>query len=128
VVNLRRGFILLDLAVGVAFAVVAVAGFIAVLHGLALHARFAYEERVARETAAAELERLEAEGLRGLAEGRTELAVAPPGWENLEDPVCAVEIAPAPGGLRSVVVEASWTALKGGRKSVRLRARLGGTP
>jgi hypothetical protein len=127
-VSRRRGFALLDLAVGMFFAIAAVGALVAVVHGLALHARLAYEERVAEETASAELERLEATGLRGMVDGRRELAVSPPGWENLQAPVCAVEIFPEQDGLRLVEVEASWTALKGGRKSVRVRARLGGTP
>jgi hypothetical protein len=119
-----RGIVLIELAVGVALAVVVAAGFAVVLHGQALHVRLAYEERVARETASAELERIEADGFGGLAEGRTEIAVDPPGWENLVAPVCAVVVTPA----RDVAVEVAWTTLKGARKTVAVRAFGGGPP
>ena len=127
-VTRRRGIVLLEL-VGV-FVIVALLTLsaAAVLRAQAANVRTLYEERLAEEAAAAVMERREAAGWSGLKEGRTEVKVEFPGWENLPGAACAWTVGEAEEGVRIVEVEVAWDGYRGGRRSVRLRTRIGGLP
>ena len=116
-----RGYILLEVTVGVAIAAFVALSSFAVLRAHALGVRAAYEEAVAREVAGARLERFEATAWDGLRDGVTEEAVDDPGWENLEAGRCSVTVKPDAAGTRAVEVEVSWEGTPGRRRSIRLR-------
>ena len=117
----RRGYFVLEAAVGVALAAVVAVSVAGVLRARAESVRHAYEEVVAREIAGARLERLEAAGWAGLAEGRRGEAVDDPGSENLAELEATVSVAALEGGGRTVDVEVSWAPVPGRRRSVQLR-------
>lgn len=123
----RGGFLLLEITFAMVLLLAAGTAAAASLHAYALQARSAYEDRVAREAAAAAMERLEASGFRGLAEGTRRVDVDLPGWENLEEARCEIRVGPAAEGARRVTVEVAWTGLRGPRR-VSLRTRAGGVP
>lgn len=112
----RGGYLLLEIAFAMVLLLAAGTAFVVSLHAYALQARGAYEERVAREAAAAELERLEAKGSGRLAEGVRRLDVDLPGWANLEAARCELRVGPARDGARRVTVEVVWTGTKGPRR------------
>jgi len=124
----RKGFALLEiLAAMTVMAVLAVSAAV-VLQGQAQGVQRLYEERVAWEAAAGQMELLEADGFRGLREGSAEVAVESPGWENLEDPRCAVIVEPMADGMRRVTVRVDWAGYRGGRRQVEVRTAAGGGP
>ena len=126
-VNRSVGHVLLELiAVFVIVAFVALSS-AASIRSQAANVRALYEERVAEEAAAAQMEVQEARGWMGLAEGRTVVPVETPGWENLSDAECAWTLSPAAIGGRIAVVEISWKGYRDGRRRVEMRTRIGGT-
>jgi hypothetical protein len=109
------------MVVAAAVLVAAVMAATFLLHQRGQDARMLYEERVAWEVAAGRVETLEARGFAGLSEGRSVLAVQSPGWENLEDALCTLEVRPAGDGVHAVIVEVTWKSFRGVARRVDVR-------
>lgn len=124
----RRGYVLLELAVALVIAVLVLVAAAALLQRHARSVRVLYEEQVAQEAASTRMELLEADRGEGLEEGRTEVAVDVPGWENLADPKCIRTVVPEDGGVRRVRFEVTWRAFDGRPRRIELRTRFGGAP
>lgn len=124
----NRGSILIEATVALVIAGIAFMAAAAVLQNHSRHVRLLYDERVAWETASAQLEILEARGWKDLKDGRSEVAIDAPGWKNLREAKCSVLVERTSGGMRRVTVDVEWTSFDGGRRSVRARTLIGDRP
>lgn len=118
-VTSRRGFVLLEFMAALLCLAILSFSAAAVIRAQAVTVRLRYEEQVAREAAAAQMELLEARGFRG---GPAEVDL--PGWENLASAACAWEAEPARDGVRRVRVVVTWTDFTGVPRRIGMGTRV----
>ena len=124
-VRRRGGTVLIELMSALFALALVGASLAAALRAQAAEVRMLYEERLAWEVAAGQVELAEA---AGASEGRVEILVDDPGWENLSGATCVRTVSAGEGGTRRISVDVEWAGFRAIPRRVTARTVLGRVP